>query len=389
MKKKIRTAKIVTAVMAFGLLLWTVSCTTVGGKTADQTLPRIIKTGFYVDSGSRSNGVLHWARLLTYSPQLELTVIDADDIRADELKKLDLLVIPGGSSRLQCEKMKPEGMEKVRDFVAAGGSYAGFCAGFHCTLNRPERLRLMPFEYCKGAGGNAASLAVDISEKGGKVMGLKPGRYMVRYSHGPIARPGAQPGKGWGEVLGVYKSTVGPVGKPGGNFFGAPAVIHGQFGKGKVIAASFHPESMISSHPIALGCIYAVTGVKPTPVWPRKNLRPVRVGFYGPAIVGKYCIRAMLALDRHPDLDVIFIDDFEIQRGMLDHLDVLVLPHGVETAYKGRFKRPFFSGQIQNFIRRGALLLASGNAAQFLPPAPNAKRLPADADFVKYALEAR
>ena len=41
------------------------------------------------------------------------------------------------------------------------------------------------------------------------------------------------------------------------------------------------------------------------------------------------------------------------------------------------------------FTGRGGLLLASGNAAQFLPQAPNAKRLPADADFVTYALEAR
>lgn len=389
MKQKTWTAKIVMAVMAVGLLFCTVSCATTGAKTTDKVPPRIIRTGFYVGSGSRSNGVLFWARLLAYSPQLELTLLDAEDIRADKLKDLDLLVMPGGSSRLQCAKMKPEGMEKVRDFVAAGGSYAGFCAGFHCTLNRPERLRLMPFEYCQGAGGNTAALAVDISEKGGAVMGVKPGRYMVRYSHGPIARPGAQPGEGWGEVLGVYKSTVGPVGKPGGNFFDAPAVIHGQFGKGKVIATSFHPESYQSSHPIALGCIYAVTGVKPTPIWPCKNPRPVRVGFYGPAIAGKYCIRAMLALDCHPDLDVIFIDDFEIQRGMLDHLDVFVLPHGVEASYKGKFKQAFFSGQVRKFLGRGGLLLASGNAANFLPQAPNAKRLPADADFVTYALEAR
>ena len=389
MNRKHWTARIATAVIALGILLHTVSCAATGEKKADKAAPQVIKTGFYVGSGSRSNGVLHWARLLAYSPQLKLVLIDAEDVLNGRLKDLDLLVIPGGSSNLQCKVLTPEGMEKVRDFVAAGGSYVGICAGFHCTLNRPERLRLMPYEYLSGAGGNLAMLAVDISEKGGKVMGVKPGRYMVRYSHGPISKPGKQPGEGWGETLGVYKSTVGPVGRPGGNFFDAPAVIHGKFGKGKVIAASFHPESYQSSHPIALGCIYAVTGVKPMPVWPRKNLRPIRVGFYGPAIIGKYCIRAMLALDRHPDLDVIFIDDSDIQRGMLDHLDVFVLPHGVEASYKGKFKQAFFSGQIRKFLRRGGRLLASGNATQFLPQSPNAKKLPADADFVKYALEVR
>ncbi len=387
------TARIGTAVITLGMMLHIVSCAVDGNteKTADLAQPQTapVRTGFYVGSGSRSNGVLHWARLLAYSPQLKLVLIDAEDVLNGRLKDLDLLVVPGGSSRLQCETMKPEGMEKVRDFVAAGGSYAGFCAGFHCTLNRPERLRLMPYEYCQGAGGNLALLAVDISEKGGKVMGVKPGRYMVRYSHGPISKPGKQPGEGWGETLGVYKSTVGPVGRPGGNFFDAPAVIHGKFGKGKVIATSFHPESYQSSHPIALGCIYAVTGVRPAPVFPAKNPRPVRVGYYGPGIAGKYCIRAMLALDRHPDLDVILIDGVSLNQGMLDHLDVFVLPHGIKSTYKGLFTRPFPKEQIVKFLRRGGLLLASGNAADYLPDHPNAKRLPADADFVKEALTRR
>ena len=372
------------------LLLAGSACVSQGKNTSgdDNKTPRI-KTGFYVDRGSRGSGVLHLARFLAYSPQLDLVLLDGEDLRAGRLKDVQLLVIPGGSSRLQCEAMKPEGMEAIRKFVADGGRYVGICAGFHCTLNRPERLRLLPFEYCQGAGGSQANLAVDLSEKAGQLLGIKPGRYMVRYSRGPISRPGKQPGEGWGEVLGVYKSTVGPVGRPGGNFFDAPAVIHGQFGKGKVIAASFHPESYQSSHPIALGCIYAVTGVKPAPVFPAQNPRPVRVGYYGPAIAGKYCIRAMLALDRHPDLDVIFIDGVSLNQGMLDHLDVFVLPHGIKSTYKGLFTRPFPKEQIEKFLRRGGLLLASGNAAEFLPDHPNAKRLPADADFVKEALTRR
>ena len=87
--------------------------------------------------------------------------------------------------------------------------------------------------------------------------------------------------------------------------------------------------------------------------------------------------------------DVILIDNFEINRGMLDHLDVFVLPHGIKSTYKGLFTRPFQKEQIDKFLRRGGLLLASGNAAEYLPDHPNAKRLPADADFVKEALTRR
>ncbi len=261
------------------LLLAGSACVSQGKNTLaeDNKTPRI-KTGFYVDRGSRGSGVLHLARFLAYSPQLDLVLLDGEDLRAGRLKDVQLLVIPGGSSRLQCEAMKPEGMEAIRKFVADGGRYVGICAGFHCTLNRPERLRLLPFEYCEGAGGSQGNLAVDLSEKAGQLLGIKPGRYMVRYSRGPISRPGKQPGEGWGEVLGVYKSTVGPIGRPGGNFFGAPAMIHGGFGKGKVIATSFHPESQESTRCIVQGCIYAVTGVRPVPVYPKKNRRPLRVG---------------------------------------------------------------------------------------------------------------
>ncbi|MBQ9337520.1 MAG: hypothetical protein IJS14_09535 [Lentisphaeria bacterium] len=360
-----------------------------GTEAAAPAAEKKIRTGFYVEDGSRSCGVLFWARLLAYSPQLEVTLIDAADVRAGKLKGLDLLVVPGGSSHQQCVSLNPDGMEIVRQFVADGGAFVGACAGFHCTLNRPERLRLLPFEYMKGAGGNFAPLAVDISEKGAKLMGIKAGRYMARYSHGPIARPGKQPGEGWGEVLGVYKSTVSPVGKPGGNFFNAPAVIHGQFGKGKVIATSFHPESYESTHCIALGEIYAVTGVRPKPVYPEKKRGRIRVGYYAPAIVGKYPVEAMLALDRCPDIDVQFVDGQALNEGILPHLDVFVLPHGRESAYKSHFTGKLRTRQLREFVERGGVILASGNAGKGLFKHENIKRLPADACFVKSVREVR
>ena len=47
----------------------------------DNKTPRI-KTGFYVDRGSRGSGVLHLARFLAYSPQLDLVLLDGEDLRA-------------------------------------------------------------------------------------------------------------------------------------------------------------------------------------------------------------------------------------------------------------------------------------------------------------------
>ncbi|MBQ9501280.1 MAG: hypothetical protein IJU70_03885 [Lentisphaeria bacterium] len=344
---------------------------------------RPVRTGFYVDKGSRSSGVLFWARLLAYSPQLKLVLVDAEDIRQNKLDELDLLVVPGGSSNLQCRTLGPEGMEKVRDFVAKGGSYTGACAGFHCALDKPDRLRLLPFEYRPGAGGATAMLRVEISEKGARIMGINPGVRWARYSHGPICRPKSGPDGSRGEVLGVYKSTIPRSNNQGGDFYGAPAVIFGQFGKGKVIAASFHPESRESTHDIALGCIYAVTGVRPVPVYPLKKARPLRVGFCSPGIVGKYGVNSMLALDRQSDLDVNFVDNQALCTDALRHLDVLVVPHGAETAYKGMFTAEFLRARLIEFMDRGGTILASGNGALHLPAHARMHALPPDADFVE------
>ena len=104
-----------------------------------------LKTGFYIDDGSRGGGVIHLARLLTYSPQIDLRLLKGSDLRAGKLKDLDLLVMPGGSSERQMRSMGPEGVKALQDFVRNGGSYVGICAGLHITLNRPERAQLMPY----------------------------------------------------------------------------------------------------------------------------------------------------------------------------------------------------------------------------------------------------
>ncbi len=376
-------------VMAFllGALLLAGGCASGSSGKKDAAAPvpeKKLKAAFYVDEGSRSNGVFYWARLLSYSPGIEMTPVDGRDLREGKLKGFDLLVIPGGSSAKQYRSMGEAGAEAVRKFVKEGGSYVGICAGFHCALNRKERIGLLPFEYQVGAGGAQAVLPVEISPRGGEILGIKPGRYRVRYSLGPISKPGAAWEHGKGEVLGVYKGTVSPSGRPGGNFFDAPAVIYGNYGKGKVIATSFHPESHVVNHALAMGCIYAATGLKTAPVFPKKNYRPVRVGFYTPGTIGKGPILRMLELDREPDLDVLFVSGSELNEGILEHLDVFVVPDGMDAAHKS-----LASGRTEMFARfldRGGKLLVSGAEAAFFAPHKNFKVIPEGRSFVPEAL---
>ena len=84
-----------------------------------------IKTGFYIDKGSQGGGVMHLARLLSYSPQIELTLLKGEDLRKGKLNGLDMIVMPGGSSETQMKTMAPEGVKALQDFVRNGGKYVG------------------------------------------------------------------------------------------------------------------------------------------------------------------------------------------------------------------------------------------------------------------------
>lgn len=386
--KKLRV--IFNIVFALLLAIQLCACTSIGSACNKQSAPlppggKKLKVGYFVGQGSRSNGVYFWAQLLFYSPQLEVTLLEAQDIRDGKLKELDLLLIPGGSSELQVKDLQDSGKAAIQEFVRNGGSYIGICAGFHCTLNRKERLELMPFEYCRGAGGAQAVLPVEISKRGAEIMNIRPGRYNVRYSLGPISKPGKDWEHGKGEILGVYKGTVSPKGRPGGNFFNAPAVIYGNYGKGKIIATSFHPESHITNHDLAMGCFYAVEGFKPTPQFPKKNFHPLRVAFYTASTLGKEPVKRMLELNSRPEIDVVLVTSGEFSEGMLNHVDALVIPDAIDEKNISLAKN--WDVIINPFLDRGGKLFVSGAEAKAFGKHQNITEIPAGESFVPAVLD--
>ena len=106
-------------------------CAAPAKKCAPGYTGKKIRTGFYIDKGSRGGGVLLLARLLHYSPQIDMTLLNGEDLRKGKLKGLDMIVMPGGSSQLQMGSMGKEGVKALQDFVRKGGAYVGICAGFH------------------------------------------------------------------------------------------------------------------------------------------------------------------------------------------------------------------------------------------------------------------
>ena len=346
-----------------------------------------LKVGLYIDKGASGCGVFHHASLIAHSPQAELVTLMAQDIRDGKLKGLDVLVMPGGGSTTQCLTIGLDHHDKIKNFIRQGGGYVGTCAGMFNVLQIPRRMHLLPFNRYAGAGGSTSSVTIDISEQGAKVLGIKPGRRVVRYSGGPVAYYVNDPKlEGKGFSLATYKSGVAKNPKHVDKFIGSVAAVYGTFGKGKVAATSFHPEYEEVNHDIMLGCFYAVSGVKMTPVYPKKNFRPVRVGVLATGLNGHGPIRTMLDLERHPDIDVHYIMMTEINKGMLRHLDFLVMPQADRAVVKKYMTMPYSKKVLTEFMNNGGIILAGGHSAEAVPAHRNVKKLPAEVDFKKYIL---
>ena len=343
-----------------------------------------LKVGFFVGDGSNGNGVFWLARLLSYSPQIEMTLLDGKDIQNDALDNLDLLVIPGGDSWRQSDDISKKGAEKIRNFVKNGGAYWGICAGFHCTLNKPDRLCLVPYKWIDGVRGFRANLAIDINEKGAEILGIRKGRYFATYSRGPISKEINEWEHGRVDTLAIYKSTVSNIGAPS-NFMNAPAIIYGNYGKGKVIATSFHPEMHRENDVISLGCIYAVTNKKVTPVYPVKNYRPVRVAYLSSYTKGKEPIQQLLRLDKEKDLDVRLLSEAELGEGMLYNTDVVIMPDANAKGKKNTINK--YRKDFEKFLERNGRIIAGEKLAEYLPEHKNITLLPSNSSFIKEALK--
>ena len=355
----------------------------------DQKTSRRLKVGVYVDRGSRNTGALNWTRFFHYSPQAELLLVDALDIRDGKLAGLDLLMIPGGSSEKQCLALGEAGMAAVRPFVADGGAYLGVCAGFHCALSRPNRIGLFPYTLIKDGHGDSATVEMELNGRGAEVLGIPPGNYKVLYAKGPIATP-CVPRRDVecrAEELGTYRSSVGRANHPEVNFCGRPAILYGTFGKGRAIATSFHPELRGSTHEIAFKCVEAVTGVRITPEYPVGVRRPVRVGYFSPTILGKRCPCEVFELEGVPELDLKLTNQNDLEQGGLYHLDAMIFSDGDEEAYDANVK-PCHAEMIRAFMERGGRVLVSGVGAKFVPEHRNRRVLPVGESFVKAALTA-
>ena len=156
-----------------------------------------------------------------------------------------MLVQPGGSGSKQAEALKPEGREAIKEFVRGGGGYVGICAGAYlASADYTWSLHILNAKvidrqhWARGTG----EVKVRMSAEGQRLFGVKDEVVSVFYGQGPLLAAAEQADLPAYETLGTYETEIAERGAPSGVMKGTTAFAAAEFGKGRVVCLSPHPE---------------------------------------------------------------------------------------------------------------------------------------------------
>ena len=226
-----------------------------------------VKVAVYTDAGGANYTV---TSILRFSPEYDVTFLDAADFRKGELSKFDLLLQPGGGSTTQYKTLGEKGAAAIADFVRGGGAYYGICAGAFLATQRTSgdrpRIGLCPFrndvpEHYRGWG----PVVVRLTDEGHEIFPGNMLRNMI-YWGGPVLVPGDPVEDSDVKVFGRYDGRLVNTcsSKPVKEMYGKAAFVGGRVGKGKIFLSCPHPEKNESNRDIVLGILEYLTGVRPT-----------------------------------------------------------------------------------------------------------------------------
>lgn len=179
--------------------------------------------------------------------ELRISRLDPEAIRNGALKKVDVLIHPGGSGGKQGRALETKGREAVRNFVRNGGGFIGVCAGgYLATDDYSWSLGLIEARVIDRRHWNRGTGTVDValSPIAQKFFGAKDERVQIYYGQGPLLgrREWDNPLAPEYESLGLYQTGVAKKGAPEGIMPGASAIVRATFDKGRVFVFSPHPE---------------------------------------------------------------------------------------------------------------------------------------------------
>ncbi|MCH2160736.1 MAG: BPL-N domain-containing protein [Phycisphaerales bacterium] len=193
-------------------------------------------------AGSASQG----RRFESQLPGCRVERLGPEDVQAGCLDVFDAVIFPGGSGSGQARAIGESGRAKVRKFVQGGGGYIGVCAGAYLALdNYSWSLRLIPmdsFDREHWRRGNA-SLELELTGDGLELFREPEHDLEIEFRQGPLMQPSVEPDNDSPvEILAWFRSGVGRNGADPATMVDTPAIVRADFGDGRVLLFSPHPE---------------------------------------------------------------------------------------------------------------------------------------------------
>jgi glutamine amidotransferase-like uncharacterized protein len=204
---------------------------------------RATRIALYMGPGTRK-GLHHLAATLEQLPQTEVVPVGPEEINAGVLDEFQVVLFPGGSGTKQGEALGGTNRDELRRFVHRGGGYVGICAGAYlATTDYPWSLGIIDarpdtHQWNRGRG----VVEIELTAEGRQILGAQGLRYEVRYHNGPILVPAHAPELDGFQTLARFTTEIAEGSARKGVMIDSPAIICGNFGKGRVVLFSPHPD---------------------------------------------------------------------------------------------------------------------------------------------------
>jgi glutamine amidotransferase-like uncharacterized protein len=204
-----------------------------------------IRLAIFEGEGTDKHCIVGYERAVREYLSVIYERVSPSDVRNGLLKNFDTLIIPGGSASAQAKSLQDEGLKAIRDYVREGGGYVGFCAGAYLAMGYgPDKLDMIAADLVDGEHWDRGKgmATVEFNEIGKAILGDFGSRIDIYYENGPILSPDDFSWLPKLRVLATYQSEIKDNKEARSVMVGSPAVVSSNYGMGRVICFSPHPE---------------------------------------------------------------------------------------------------------------------------------------------------
>lgn len=204
-----------------------------------------LAVAIYDGYGSTGGGIPNVRAEMRARDDVYVALLADHDIDHGMLRHFDVVVFSGGSGSSQAHSIGELGRDNVRAFLAAGGGYVGICAGAYLAMhNYSWGLKILNAKTKSGLWRRGTGdVEMELSDLGRERLESTVGLTAVRYANGPIMEPAGAPDLPPYAVLSTFRTELAENNTPVGIMVDSPAIIAGDYGAGRVMVISPHPES--------------------------------------------------------------------------------------------------------------------------------------------------